>query len=105
MFSPLDSKEKMRIINIFIVLSLLLSAQLSYATCNSFECASKGGACVNGACVVPTPTPKPTPTPTQVPVPTSSTIVTIQQLYCDNRICIIIVSPPSYLGQLSVPSK
>lgn len=87
----------MKRIVLIVALFLLSITQISGATCNSFTCGQSGGTCINGVCVIPTPQPTPTP------APNTSMLTTIQKLYCDTRICIVIVSPPDYLKQLVAP--
>ena len=102
-------KSRIRLLLLILMVLVFFSAlQVTYAmaTCNSFECALAGGKCVNNECIMPPkPTPTPTPGPTQTSVPSSSVIVTVQKLYCDTRICVIIVSPPDYLNKLVEPIK
>ena len=85
----------------FVVILFLLSiTQMSYAACNSFSCAESGGTCVNGVCVPNKPAPPTTP----IPVSVTASLVQIAKLYCvPGELCIIVVSPPDFIGKLVLP--
>jgi hypothetical protein len=41
----------------------------------------------------------PTPTPTPTPIPAA--LISVQRLYCGDKICVILITPPSFLEQIS----
>lgn len=75
-----------------------------HAGCGPYGCLEPFTACVDGVCVstIPTPTPAPTPTPTTIPtidgIP-GAALIAVQKIYCNDKLCIIIVQPVSALNK------
>ena len=81
---------------LFLVIGFFMfNIQLVCADCGSYGCTEAWTTCVNGKCVSTLPTPTPAPAPTQTPYPSDSALIAIQRIYCGDKVCVILVIPPT----------